>query len=386
MALMNFADMGLGNGLLNAVAHAHGKNEISLASVAVSSTFFILATISLFLFLVFISIYHYVHWEKLFNVHDPIAIAEAGPTMMVLVFTFLINIPLDIIQRIREGHQEGFKFQLWLLVGSVISFVLLLICIWLKGGLPMLVCCYSIGPLMALLLNGFFLFTKRYKELFPRFSNFNFTVGRQLINLGLVFFILQVFTLLANSSDDIIIAQILGAKAVAGFEIVKKIFLFSMITQFIIQPLWPAFGEALAKNDIAWVKKTFRKIMLISLVSSGIIALPLLFFGKFIIKLWVGPAFIPSWSLLLGFYVFIYLANYGGVMSTFLNSDNTLLKKQTLMIGLAAISAVLLKIFLAKSIGNSGVIWATVIGYSLFYIIPSYRLSVNFFEKKLFKK
>jgi O-antigen/teichoic acid export membrane protein len=117
-------------------------------------------------------------------------------------------------------------------------------------------------------------------------------IGKQLIRSGLVFFILGLFTLLGSSSDDIIIAQTLGASTVAGYEIVKKIFLFSMFTQFIIQPLWPAFGEALESGDIEWAKKTLKKGLYLSIGSGGIMTLPVLIFGKQIILHWVGPSFV----------------------------------------------------------------------------------------------
>ena len=47
LALMSFADLGLGNGLLNAISRANGRNSAEEAQVAVSSTFFILMTIIL---------------------------------------------------------------------------------------------------------------------------------------------------------------------------------------------------------------------------------------------------------------------------------------------------------------------------------------------------
>ncbi|NQU35713.1 MAG: hypothetical protein HQ521_20995, partial [Bacteroidetes bacterium] len=97
-------------------------------------------------------------------------------------------------------------------------------------------------------------------------------------------------------------------------------------------------------------------------------------------ELWVGPDFIPNWSLLIGFYVFILFANYGGAMSTFLNSG-PLIKKQLLIVGLASVSSVLLKIVLSLNFGVSGIIWATIIGYSIFYIIPSYRIAFNYLKK-----
>jgi len=377
LALMSFADLGLGNGLLNAVSKANGRGSIKDAQVAVSSTFYILFGIASFLFLVFISVYPFVSWERVFNVKSSLAIAESGPTMLALVVMLLINMPLGIIQRIQDGYQEGYKFQFWLILGSLLSFFGLLICIYFKSGLIWLVLAFSGGQLIATVLNGITLFNLKRKYLKPQFQHFDLNVGKLLIKSGLIFFLLGLFTLLGNTSDDIIIAQTLGASAIAGYEIVKKIFLFSMFTQFIIQPLWPAFAEAMESGDIVWAKNTLKKGLLLSIISGAIITLPLVIFGKQIILLWVGPKFIPSWSLLLGFYAFIFISNYGGVMSTFLNSG-PLLSKQLLIVGLSSISSVLLKIFFSIKIGVSGIIWATVISYLVFFIVPSYKLAFNY--------
>ena len=159
-------------------------------------------------------------------------------------------------------------------------------------------------------------------------------------------------------------------------------FLFSMLTQFIIQPLWPAFGEAIISGDFIWAKKTLKKAISISIISNSIIALPLLFFGKQIIRIWIGEDFIPDFSLLLGFYFFIIFANYGGVMSTFLNSGE-LLSKQLFMIISSSLLSVILKIYLTKIFGISGTIWSIVIAYSIFYVLPSYNLAFNYFRKKI---
>jgi O-antigen/teichoic acid export membrane protein len=376
MALMSFTDLGLGNGLVNAISKAHGKNNIKDAQIAVSSTFFILLSISGILLLIFLIIYPYINWQNIFNAQSKVAIAESGPTMFVLVITFLINMPLGVVQRIQDGYQEGFKFQIWLIAGSIISLVGLLICIYLETGLPWLVLSFSSGQLIATLINGLLLFGKYRKELRPRLGNFNYNTGKYLFKTGLIFFFLGIFTILGNASDNIILSHTQGPASVAGYEIVKKIFLFSMFTQFIIQPLWPAFGEALERGDINWARRTLRKAIKMSIIVSAIISLPLLIFGKQLIEFWVGPHFIPNWSLLTGFYVFILIANYGGVMSTYLNSG-PLIKKQLLFLGLASVVSVFLKIILSINFGVSGIIWATVIGYSIFYIIPSYKLVIN---------
>lgn len=380
MALMAFADLGLGNGLLNAVSEAKGKQDKASAQIAVSSTFFMLLFVALVLAIAFLIIYPYVSWPSVFNVQTEVAKKEAGRTMMALIIPLLINMPLGIVQRIQEGNQEGFRYQLFLIAGSVFSFIGTLLCIYFKEPLPWLVLTVSFGPILATLLNGFVLFTKYYNYLTPSLRFFRWKESRLLIQSGLVFFLLTVFTLVSNSSDNIIIAQTLGATHVAGYEIVKKMFLFSMMTQFVIQPLWPAFNEAMAKGDYYWVKKTLKKAMMLSIGFGGIITLPLLLFGRPIIHLWVGSAFVPDWWLLIGFYLFIFLSNFGGVMSTFFNSGN-LVKRQTVFIGLAAITSILMKIFLAHKVGVSGVIWGGLIGYIIFYVYPTCRIASSYFKK-----
>jgi O-antigen/teichoic acid export membrane protein len=381
MVLMNFADLGLGIGLLNAISKANGKDDIRVAQIAVSSTFYMLFAISLLLLFIFLILYPYVNWPEVFNAQSDAAIRESGSTMFVLVMVFLVNMPLGVIQRIQDGYQEGFKFQIWQIVGSLISFFGLLLSIYLKAGLPWLVLAFSSGQLIATFLNGYILFYKQRVSLRPSIKYFDFITSKNLLQSGLIYFILIVLTLIGNSSDNIVLAHTLGATSVAGYEIVKKIFLFSMFTQFIIQPLWPAFGEALAKKEYNWASRTLKKAIKLSVLTSAIMSLPLLLFGKQIIILWVGPDLVPSWSLLLGFYIYILISNYGGVMSTFLNSGE-MVKKQIIIIGLSSICSILLKIFLSIYFGVSGIIWATVIGYSIFYIIPTYKISFNYFKEK----
>lgn len=381
LALMSFADLGLGNGLLNAVSKANARNSKQEAQTAVSSTFFILIGISISLFLIFISFYSFVPWQHVFNVKTALAIKESGPTMMALVIILLINMPLGIVQRIQDGYQEGYRFQLWLILGSLLSLAGLLICIFFKGGLTWLVIAFSGGQIIATLLNGFFLLNGKKYYLKPKLKYFNWGVGKLLIKSGFIFLLLGLFTLLANASDNIIIAQTLGSSAVAGYEIVKKLFFFSMFTQFIIQPLWPAFGEALESGDIDWAKRTMLKGLKLSMIAGAIISLPFLLFGKEIVAIWVGREFTPSWPLLLGFYIYVILNNYIGVMSTLLNSS-ILVKRLVFPLALTALVSVLLKVILSLNIGVSGVIWATIIGWSIFYAIPCYYVSKSLFINK----
>jgi O-antigen/teichoic acid export membrane protein len=380
LALMSFSDLGLGNGLLNAISNANARKNIDDARIAVSSTFFLLLLISFIILIFFILVYSFIPWYKIFNVKSQIAIIESGPTFIVLIILFLINLPLGIIQRIEEGYQEGYQFQFWLFIGSILSFIGVSICIFLKSSLPWLVFSFSGGQLISSFMNGYFLFYKRKLYLKPSLKLFNYSIGKKLINTGFIFFILGILTLFANALDDIIISHVINISSVSEFEIVKKIFLFTMLTSFFIQPLWPAFGEAIESGDHIWARKAFKNILLFSIIFTSITALPLVIFGKQIISFWIGKEFMPSWTLLFGFYIYIILNNYIGIVSTVINSSSYV-KQLILPIFLTMIFSVLLKIYFANIFGISGIIWSSIISWGIFFVTPSYLIVKNILNK-----
>jgi O-antigen/teichoic acid export membrane protein len=379
LIFMNFADLGLGNGLLNEIANSKANKSEIQAKKAVSSTFFILALISVFLLIIFCIFSYFIDWNVFFKIKNTILNNEVHQTLIVVFVIFLFNLPLGIIQRIQEGYQEGYKYQFFLIIGSLLSFLGILISVNFKLSLPWLVLLFSSGQLLATLFNGYLLFYKNKKYLIPRYKNFDILVGKKIIRRGIVFFILGLFTLIGNSSDNLVIAKLLGFSSIASYEVVKKMFLFSTLSQLLIQPLWPAFAEAIASGDLKWAKNTLNKALLSTMLSCAIFTLPLLLFGKTIIHAWVGDKVRVDFMLLLGYYLFGIFSNYGGVMSTLLNSG-PLLNKQIPIIIFSSITSVLFKFLLIPTMGVSGAIWGTLIAYLLFYTVPTYLISKRFFN------
>lgn len=381
LALMKFTDLGLGNGLVNAVAKSVGEDNHKNIEKAISSTFFMLLAIASLLTIIFFSIYPFIPWQDVFNVKSKIAIDETGPTLMILMIYFLINLPLDIIQKVQLGYQNGYQNNLWLGLGAVLGLIGVLIAIYFKLGLPYLVGMMVLGPFIATTLNGICLF-KGKPYIFPKFKYFSLIMSKKLLNVGIVFFFLQLFTIIGGSVDNIIIAHILGVSAVATYAITKKMFLAIQFSQFIIAPLWPAFVESMAKRDYKWAEATLIKILKISMIFGGLSALPLVIFGKDIVELWVNKDVIPSMSLLMGFFLFTIFQNYGGSMSVFLNNDN-LIKQQLKFVGISAFASVIFQIIFCINFGIAGVIYGVFAGYLIFYVVPAYKLAFGFLDNKI---
>ena len=376
--MLNFADFGLGNGLLNRLAEANGKDDRTAARRYVASAFFVLLGLAVLLGVGFGLLFPLIPWHNVFNVSSSAAIAEAGPALTVFLLSFLVSLPLGVVQRIQAAYQEGFATGMWISLGSVLSLVGLLAAVRLSAGLPALVLAMSGGQVLALALNGAYMFGWSKPWLFPRWSDASWESARDILQLGLYFFILQIVVAVSFASDNIVIAQVLGAEAVAQYAVPMRLFaLLGGIVGLYLAPLWPAYGEALARGDIGWLKRTLARSLALTLLVCGIPSLLLVATGKWLVHLWVGPLLEPSYSLLLGLAVWALLSNLGSAISVFLNGVNQMRIQVVLAAPLVA-GTLCLKILLPMKMGLPGVAWGLAIAFFFFAALPQ-----TYFVRKL---
>jgi O-antigen/teichoic acid export membrane protein len=370
IALLGFADLGLGNGLLNAISEANGREDHEQAREYLSSALVLLSTIAVVILLVFSVTYSYIDWQRLFNISSSLALQEVGPAMIVFIACFAVNMPLGTVQRVQLGYQEGFANSVWMAFGSLLSLVGILTAISLKAGLPWLVFAMAGLPVFSTLINGWVLLGIKKRWLTPAWRSVKWQAGKKIIRTGFLFFILQLAVAFAYSSDNIVITQVLGPEAVTQYAVPMKLFtIIPMIVMMALNPLWPAYGEAMVRKDYPWVKKTiFQSLVIVTLITS-VAAVFLVLLGDTIINLWVGPSITPSFWLLLGLGTWMVIGTVGNSLAMFLNGAN-IVGFQVVTSIFLAIGALVLKVVLAGVIGIPGVIWATVIVYTLVVLIP----------------
>ena len=370
VTLLGFADFGMGNGLLNAISEANGREDREKAARAVSSAFFMLIGIAMLIAVLFILVYQMIPWKKVFNVESLEAVQEAGPAMVVFFACFLINLPLGIVQRIQLGYQEGFQNNLWLVAGSLLGLAGVLLAIEAKSGLPWLVFAMTGGPVAAAAANGLHLFGWKRPWIRPRWIRISGSETKKLISTGILFIILQLSYSLIFASDNLIAAQVLGPIEVSKYSIVQKMFSVALLAvNIILLPLWPAYGEAITRRDISWVRKTLVYSLFLCLMIAGIPSFVFVIFGSQIIQYWVGSVISPSLPLLVGFWVWTILYTGGSVVGTFLNAVSVL-KFQVVIALITSVVSLVMKFYLAKAIGLPGIIWGAVAGYAVFSVIP----------------
>jgi O-antigen/teichoic acid export membrane protein len=359
--MFSFADLGMGHGILNVVADSSGRNDRAAIRAAASSGFFVLTIIAAVILVLFAAAYAFVPWFEIFNVKSEAARLEAGPALAGAVVCFALGIPLGVVQRVQMGLQEVYAANLWRCLGSILGLIGVLVVIWLKWGLLWLVVAFLGGPLVASIWNSVAFFGVSERDLAPQRRHISREMIARIARIGLLFFGLQIAMAVAFTSDNIIIAQILGAEAVTDYAVPEKMFsLVGVIVSMVLFPLWPAYGEAIARGDQDWVRRTLLRSLTAAIATTAVLSLVLVIFGGRLVALWTGPVVEVPPMLLVGLAFWKVIEAGGNAVSMFLNGANVV-RFQLYLAALVAILAIVLKVFLVTRIGISGVVWATIV-------------------------
>jgi O-antigen/teichoic acid export membrane protein len=369
VAVVAAADLGIGNGLLNAIAESHGKDDKSMAGRYASSAFFLLTAIALALAAVVVLVEPLVSWGDLLKVSSATALLEAPPTVLILLGCSFLSIPIGIAARIHLGYQEGYVNGLWQGLGSVLGLVGMATAIILGASMPWVVLGFAVGPVISGLCNLLILVGRR-AWLRPRWSAMRSEVVARLLKTGLMFALLQAVVAAAFMSDNFIVAWLFGADVVAQYAVHAQLFAFApLLAGMALSPLWPAYGEAIARGDSGWVRGVLVRSVALTFAVVSAISLVLVASGQTLIHLWVGSRVEPLVPLMIALAAWAVLSSAGTAVAMFLNGAGVL-RLQAFLACAMGVAAVLGKVGFGLLFGLPGVVWGTVTAYSLFMAIP----------------
>ena len=356
VALLTFSDMGLTIGLQNALAECNGRDDRKNPVSYISSAFFVMGLVFVILTALALFILPQIPFEHLIKVNSEIARGELLPTAQTMLIIFGFGLLAGLIQPIYNAYQQGYWANLWLVIGRVAGFFAVLLCIWLKLGLPILVGCFMGLPFVAMGCGMFFLF-KRMPWLKPSFGSISRKAMRRIFNTGMKAAIAQVAGTLINGGPALIIANQLGASAVTPFAVAQKLLATSnIILATALSSLWPAYGEAAARGDWAWIKKTFRRSVKLGFAIQIPIFILFSFVGQFIIQVWAGKGAVPGWSLLMAVNVWFLILIWYRCDAVLLNGLDHMIG-QAIYVPFFAFCGLAIGYWLARFYGDIGVVW-----------------------------
>lgn len=358
----SFCDFGLGNGLKNKLSEALAKNDLHVAKTYVSTTYAYVFIIVGLILGIFGLTENLIQWDKIVN-SNLIQLNELRTIAIIIVGFFFMRFSLNQLFFVVAANQMTSINDLINFIINILSLCVVFILIkTTKSSLLTLSIAFCSIPVLVLFCSSVILYFGRFKEFKPSIKFVNFRIGKSLMNLGFQFFIIQVAGIIIFSTDNVIIASLLGPEEVTVYNIAFKY--FSIITlgfSIICAPFWSAYTEAFERDDFKWIKSITRKLVKVWLLFlTGAILLVIL--TPWLYEIWVGKELKIPLVLSLSMALFVVLSSWASIFTTFVNGVGKI-RLQLIFSIIAGLFNIPLSIFFVKNLGfgSAGVILATSI-------------------------
>ena len=368
---LTFADLGIGNGLMNAIATAHGRDDRKAMHAAISTAFFSLSGIAFVIFGVGCLLSFLLKiGPSIFNVYDQAHFQDVNLAVFVYFAIFSINLLFSSSERVRIGQQTGYLNQVYVIIGNILSLIFLMIATRSHAPLPWLVVANETGPVCGRILNFIMLFFRQQPDLRPKFSLVDRHRVRSLMGTALFFFLLQASVPFMTAFDKLLFSHLFGAEAVPSYTVPLRLFeVIGGVCGIALVPFWPAYAEAIARRDVAWIRVTLKRLISVTMGVMGGAALFLTLAGNTIIHHWAGDQYSAPWTLLLGLGSAALATSFHSVCSIFLNAMNKL-KIQVFLVWSGILLTLVIKVIIGEMFGIVPFVWANVAGITFLMLAP----------------
>jgi len=352
---MNISDFGIGNGLRNRIAEGMANKKFNKVKEYISSAYYSLSIISIIILVLSSLIISILSNVYKFN-------SELKISLYIMVIGFSINFILGISRYVAYGNQKSSLVGFTQLIASILS-VLGIIAIRNNfiGNIILLSFVYNVSLIASNLYLTFVVFSN-HKVILPSYKLASRDSIKDISNLGIKFFIIQLCGIVLFSTDNLIISTFINLESVTTYNIISKVFnSISTLFSIVLIAVWSGVTHAYAENEIQWIRSAILKLqkMLLGLVLIvGVIGL---FFNR-IVDMWIQQHILFSYELIVIFSLYTVLLGWNGIYVNVINGiGNINLQLITSIIG--AIINIPLSIFLAvqMNMGMVGVKLATLI-------------------------
>ena len=325
VAWFSFFDIGLTQGLRNKFAEALANDDDDSAQVYVSTAYAVLGIIFTILWGIFILVNPLLNWSDILKVSPDLS--DEISLLVVIVFTyFCLQFVLRIVTTIITANQEPAKSSLIDLIGQITSLLIIVLLVSVtEGSLIYLGVSLCAAPIIVLAGANIFFFSGKYRIYKPSLGKVKFSHAKSLFNLGGIFFVIQIASIIQYESANIIISRNFGPINVTDYNIVSKYFgILHMVFMIFITPFWSASTEAFLKGDIQWIRNSMKKYNLLNLIFMALGIIMLILSG-FIYSLWLGEGTVDiSFQLSLWGFFYFSVMMFESKYVSFLNGISAL--------------------------------------------------------------
>jgi O-antigen/teichoic acid export membrane protein len=380
---VSFFDIGFTHGLRNKFAEAKAKGDLGLTKIYVSTAYYYVAVIFVSIWLFLLIINQFISWHSLLRL--PTAMENEVSRLAMIIFTYFCSqFIFRVINTILIADQQPARASLLEMLGQLFSLVFIFALTKLTGGsLLYLGLAAGIAPTLVLLIANIYFFKTKYKKYIPSLKFVKSEYAKDIMKLGLKFFMLQIAVMIQFESSLFFIARYFGTLEVTSYNIAYKYFFtLQMLFFILLSPFWSGVTYAYNSGDNEWIKNAVKKylLLLILFVLGGIL---MLVFSDKVYELWLGKNLVHvDFNISLLFLGFFSTSIFGSIFIYVLNGIGAI-KIQFISAIISSIFFMCLTMLLIKrfNFGVKSVLISSIISNVFGYIIAPIQYYQIFYKK-----
>jgi O-antigen/teichoic acid export membrane protein len=365
---LSFLDLGVGNALVNRIAHATASCDHDRMNSAVTGGLGWLAVIGAAVCAALATISVWIPWTSLFKLSTAVLGDETRAGAVVFSGLFGLNVLSSGLVKILTGQQRAFEAQAISMLAALLAYPMTWLALKYGNNVGLLLIAglgtqsiFTISVASSLLASRRLLGFRRLFESMRKEKS-------ELLSTGALFLIVQIGTAIGWGCDTILLAAIAGAADVATFAVAQRLFLFAVQPVVILNgSLWAAYSDAHARSDRAFIRTTARRSLKLSFVIAVGLSLLLVIFGEQISGLWTGRTIIVPWALLAAFALWTPLEALGTALAYYLNGTG-IVREQMIVVLVFCVVALPAKVLAAMYDGATGLVIATALAYAVTHL------------------
>ena len=285
-------DLGIGNGLRNRLSESIAIGNAEQTKKYVSSAYIVIGLFSIIITIVASIIVACLPLNTLLNV-SPEIISLQALRRGILICTVALGcqMVLRLVASICYALQRAAVPNFLLLATNT----LLLLTAWfapknlgIERGFVFFAGAYAVFINFPLIMATVWVFYRELPHCWPRRREVNNAIAKDLLNVGLTFFILQTIGLLLTNCNEILITMLVGPQKTVEYQVYYKIFsLPSSMFFLMLVPFWSAATKAKAQKKFHWLNKT-HFFLCIAIVIASVLTIAITPFVPLVAEIWLG--------------------------------------------------------------------------------------------------
>lgn len=384
--ILNF-DLGIGNGLRNYLSESIALNDKEQTRTYISSAYLSIGAIALVFSLIFPFVIRNTDLNSVLNISSEIISPSTLYTSAIIVFVgVMLQFWLKLINSVLYALQLSSVNNFLMLCTNVVILTYVLVAPSGDNNTNIIEMSivHSAAVLLPLIIATLYVFSRTLRYAVPSFVSFKRSHMVKVLNLGGLFFVIQIAYMIIMSTNEFLITRTVDNASNIEYQAYFKLFsLGSTIFALTLTPIWSIVTKAKAEQNFNWIRKTYRNFMILALLAT-ILEMGVIFFTRPIMSIWLGEEAASGIEISTGlgllFALFASTMIFVSVLSSIANGLGRL-RTQLICYTIGAAVKVPLAILLVKLCQDwYGVVIANVICMLIYCIVEPFILH-RYFKK-----